>query len=330
MQERRTTIRLSHRSPAQQCSSEDLLPQDGYLINISERGAGLLARQAYRDGERVTVSFALPGEREPLTATGVVRWSAPSTTRNRWNPSGLEWLPFEEPTRDRLHRSLQRMTRAAFPRAVPKSRVSAQRAVLFTGIAGGLLIALLLSFWVRSLRQENRALATAVAQRNGIISQLEGEEARRTLELDTARANLAATASEVARLDQQTQNFGAALGQLNEDMERFQQSYVQVRGEREQLMQRVLDLEQERASLAKRLSSVEELRLAIREAIDTRKDTQHAQRLLLVRAKQEAGQRRMADGNRGFLIRDGRPTAGRATLWIRVHEPEPSSPQPAP
>ena len=329
MQERRTTIRLSHRSAAQQCSSEDLLPQDGYLINISERGAGLLARRVYRDGERVTVSFALPRAREPLTATGVVRWSDHSTV-NRWNRSGLEWLPFEEPARERLHGFLQQIARSPAARVPLTRRVSLLRVALSVGIIGGVLAAALLLLWVRSLREENQGLMTAVEQRNGVIDQLEREGARLTFELDTARANLASTASEVARLDQQTQNFGAALGQLAEDVARFQQSYVQVREEREQLMQRVLDLEQERASLATRLSSVEELRLAIRDAIDARKETQRAQRLLLARAQQEADQRRMADGNRGFLIRDGRPTAGRATLWIRVHEPEPSSSQPAP
>jgi chromosome segregation ATPase len=196
--------------------------------------------------------------------------------------------------------------------------------ILFTGLASGLLIVGFFALWVRSLQQENRGLSAAVEQRNRVINQLEEAEERLRVELGTAKAHLATTVGEVARLDHQIQDLGRGMDRLNEDIERFQQSYVQVREEREGLMQRVLDLEQERASLTKRLSSLDELRLAIREAIEVRREAQQAQRFFLSQAQREAEQHWLAGGNRGYIIRDGHPTIRRSTMWIRVHEPEPT------
>lgn len=322
MQERRTIIRISHHARMQYCSSEDLLPRDGRITDLSERGAGLLVREGHRPGEMVSLGFSLPGEETALTATGVVRWSSESSGR-RWYPIGLDWMQLEETTRNRLHRFLASST-AAHP-ASPKKPWSWQQTALLSVSAAALAVAgIVLYFWVRSLEWENRQLQGVIEQRDTVIDQLEQEDARLKLELGEARTHLAETASEVARLDVQTQNFGEQVGRLTEEVDRFQQSYLQVRQEREQLMQQVLDLEQERAALTKRLSSLEELRLAIREAIDTRKNAERAQRLSLAQARRDADKALLANGNRGYLIRDGRPTIGNATVWIRVHEPEAS------
>ncbi len=91
MQERRTTIRIGQQCRTQYCSSEDLLPRDGRITDLSERGVGLLVREAHRIGEVLTVGFSLPGDRTTLTATGVVRWSNPPQ-KGRWYPVGLDWI----------------------------------------------------------------------------------------------------------------------------------------------------------------------------------------------------------------------------------------------
>ena len=102
MQERRSTIRIEYPARAQYCPSEDLIPRDGRMTNLSERGANLLARETHRLGERITVSFPLPEEEEPLTVTGVVRWSDPTAQRGRWHATGIEWLPLGETASHRL------------------------------------------------------------------------------------------------------------------------------------------------------------------------------------------------------------------------------------
>jgi hypothetical protein len=127
----------------------------------------------------------------------------------------------------------------------------------------------------------------------------------------------------VAQFGEQTQGLEAEVGRLNGEVERFQESYVRIREEREQLIQRVLDLEQERVRLAKRLSSIPELRLAIREAVEVRRSAERQARLQTLMARKDLARRDAAEGNQGYLVRDGRPTASRSTMWIRVHEPEP-------
>lgn len=326
MQERRTTIRVNHRTPAQYCPSEELLPRDGFLANLSERGAGILARESHWEGERITVNMSFPGESEMVTVTGVVRWSTPKPGKGRWYPAGLEWLPLDEATRDRLHRFVSRATASPAGRAPIAQRSVGQRSALTWSLslgAGLVLIAagVMAYLWGRSLQEENRGLEAVVRQRNAIIAQLHQNDTRLHRELETAKEHLASTTAEVARLDQQAQALGNNVQRLNEDVDRVQTSYAQVREERDALMQHVLDLEQERLILSRKLSSLPELRVAIREAIEDRKRAQGQWYARWFRAQEQAD-RSTIEGNRGYLIQDGQPTNPHSTLWIRVHEPE--------
>ena len=324
MQERRTTIRVAHRCRAQYCTAQDLLPRDGWITNVSERGAGLLTREAHRSGEQLTVTFSLPGADDLVTATGEVRWSDQPPKR-RWYPVGLEWFPLEETAGNRLKTFLAASAKSSSAR----THLTVRRFPRWTGIiliaqlGAAMLIGSLVSRWVQSLRQENQQLQAELQQRNLLISTLEQDEAQLQEELEATKARFVATTEEVARLDQQAKWLEMEVQRLGQDVERFQGSYVQVREEREALMQRVLDLEQERTALTRRLSSVSELRRAIREAVDARNQTAQAQRRRIIEAKREASRQGSLTGNRGYLLRKGRSTAGTATMWIRVHEPEP-------
>ena len=157
-----------------------------------------------------------------------------------------------------------------------------------------------------------------------VINQLAQEETQLKGDLATAQQHLSDTATEVARLDQVAQGFGQQVAQLSGQVTQVQQSYDQVRQEREELLQRVLDLETERMLLLRRLSSIDDLRLAIREAIETRKSERQAHWLSLIRTQRMADMQESASGNRGYLVRDGRPTMNNATVLIRVHDPEES------
>lgn len=323
MQERRTTVRKALYTRTQYCPSEDLELRDGRIADVSERGVGVLMRERHRGGELVTVGFSLPGDEETLTATGIVRWSGPESPSGAWHRIGLEWLPLEEATRNRLHRYLETATpvpdtsRKGLPPMPSVARIAV--AAVFTAVG---LTAWLLFRWVNNLQDEKFGLETAVEQRDAIIGYLGQEGQRLKIELGQARQNLADTAGEVARLDLQAQTFGKEVDRLSQDVQRFESAYLQAREERSELMQKVLVLEQEKADLAKRLNSVDDLKLAIREAIESRKQTQQAQRLQLLKARRESQERWLSQGNRGYLVRDGRPTVNKGTVWIRVHEPE--------
>ena len=330
MQERRTSVRISYPCRAQYCPSANLEPKDGRLLNVSDRGAGLLIREPHGEGERLTVNFSFPGAEDAFTATGAVRWCQPPSLGSRWHTVGLGWLPLDEATRRQLHRFLQTSVHAASfstthrRASAPPARRFAIVPIVLGWAAVGALVGMIF-FWVVSLQQENRRLASTLLEHNAAIEHLHHLKTQLTQELGTATTRLAESSAEISRIDRRGQALSDQVEQLSTDLEQTRTSYVQVRQDREQLMERVLALEQERTSLARRLASMEELRTAIRESIESRRRTlQQAQRISVVQAQRIADQRRLAEGNQGFLVREGQTTLGHSTVWIRVHEPEES------
>lgn len=337
MQERRTTIRINHACRAQYCATEDLLPRDGRIANVSERGVNVLLREPHKEGEQVTVSFSLPGADDTVTATGSVRWSAPSR-KGRWYPVGLEWLPLEETTRNRLQAFLRTQAQVAPARAAAGTRAAAHERspyrwiVLVAWLAIVGVASAVAYSWVTRLQEEARQLEAEVAQRNVLIAELTEREQRLAKrekwlqrELNTTKTHLATAAQEVARLDEQAQHLSGEAQRLNQEVELFQQSYVQVQEERARLIQEVMRLEQEKLQLSRRLSSLPELQLAIREAIESRKKARVEARNVRIQRLRSVDLIIRKGDNQGYVIRDGRPTIGLSagsTLSIRVHEPE--------
>jgi len=304
MQERRTTIRVRHVCRAAYCPGEDLLPREGRLTTLSERGAGILVRDPHREGERLTVNVPLPEEPDPLTVTGVVRWSSEPIPNSGWHPLGLEWLPMEESARHRLQQFLHLRARASLSyeeRAVLANKRARDLVLRRSGIIAGVSLLFAGLLWGFSLRGDNQALLTTIHQRDGTITQLKRQEGLLQQELGITKKSLAATTEEIARLDQQAQFLGQAVEELHQDVEHAHASLGEIHEEREHLMQRVLDLTQERTYWMKRVESAQRAQ-AIQEAIDAR---------------------RGEVGNQGYVVRENTPEAS-PTLWIRVHDPQAS------
>ncbi len=330
MQERRTTIRVPYACRVQYRPAEDLLARDGQLTDLSVRGAGLLTRGAHLPGERLTVHLPLPDSPDGMTATGVVRWSTPTHRATRSSRVGLEWLPLEETTRTRLHGFLARR-----PQPSPAPGAGRRRMFQMCGLAalllGGGVLAVFMWSTARTLKAENDTLQQELAQRSLLIAQLHHKEQGLQQELTVVKAQFSDTTHEVARLDQHAQDLTQHMERLTQEVALVQEATIKAQHERDALMQQVLGLEQERLSLRRRLASLPELRLAIRETISARKAAQRAQRKRLLAAKRAAARLTAPiAGNRGYLIREGRPTIGRGTVWVRVHEPAVDTPVLAP
>lgn len=313
MQERRTNIRIAHAVGAQYCPSDDLLPRDGKLQDVSERGARLLAREPRRLGDRITVTFPLEPREEPLTLTGEVRWSAPS---GRWCATGMEWLTLDPASSYRLHtflhdRSEERRGRRSLWDQVPAS----PRPGLVGFAAGGIVLALL-AFAVWSLRQTNAQLDAALQQRDAVIGQMQSRAAQLTTALGQAQSDLERATAEVARMDAQAQSLQVGAEQLTNEIQRFQLAYAKTQFERSELIDQIVSLEQERTLLMRKLSSLPELRLAVREAIQARMAEDR------LRPRPRWGTDESDEwGNRGYVIMNA--PAGQATggVSITVHDP---------
>jgi signal transduction histidine kinase len=328
MQERRTTIRCVHPDRAQYCPSEDPVPRDGRLADLSERGVRVFTREAHPLGERITVSFRLPGEPDPLTVTGSVRWSNPQATRGGWHATGLEWLPLDGGAGDSLQSFLNGQALAA-PRRWQDLRrrktVTIRSDWLRAGLWAGVLAAVMLVAVMAGLKASNHRLGEAVERRNALIAQLERRAAELTQQLRTTKVDLGMATAELSGMDEHLRTLQREAQRLSDEVERFQRSYTRVREEREQLIVEVLRLEQQRMELSRRLASLPELRLAIQEAIQARIQAERAQRAAerqarLLRLREEEA-RPPVRGNQGYVVFEGRPVIGGWTTIIRVHEP---------
>ena len=327
MQERRTAIRVPCERRMQYCAEDDMTPQDGRLVNLSDRGAGVLLREAAQAGQRVTLSVPLPGTSEPLTATGVVRWTGQETPRHG-HPVGLEWFPLDDVSRQGLSAFLNRSAErsSAFP---PADGPQARRKFIMRGAAilalflCGLVVGVYAYSVIRALRQENWRLTATVTQRDAVIHSLQENATSLHQDLESVQTHLAQTSVDVAQLDRQAQQMAVQVEQLTQNIQQVELAYVNIREDRDRLMRQVLDLEQDRTALTKRLSSIEELRQAIRETISARKAAQQSQRQLLVQTQRESDLKELESGNRGYLVREGNnsTTTGKG-IRINVHDPQ--------
>jgi len=296
------------------------------MTNLSERGLGLLAHEAHRPGERIAVTFTLPGEEDALTTTGIVRWCGATPIHRRWYPLGLEWLPLEQTTRYQIEtfiksRRDEEAKRPAFSQAERSTQAAPVRFWSWMAIAFSGLAVAGLTWYVLWLQAENTRLSEGLQQRVQVVGQRLSREQHLVAALQAASMQLTATRHEVDRLDAQTKQFEVHMEALSQDVGQFQVAYTTVRDEREQLMQRVAALEQERGALEYRLTSLPELQRAIREAVAARK-----QRAGLERANRRAASRRrlareITAGNQGYLVRDGEPTASGTVVEVVIHEP---------
>jgi len=333
MQERRTTVRVGYQARAQYCAAEDLLPRDGRLVNLSERGAGMLVREARKLGEQVTISFSLPQSADALTATGLVRWAAASG-KGKWHAAGLEWLPLEEASRNRLHAFLYAQP-ASVTTPTPPTPGSSGKKINFSWLpwaAAIILLAAVMFAWVQFSERRAAKLEMGLAQRNTVINVLKDREQRLAQreswlrqELVTAKTHLATASGEIARLDEQANTLGADAQRLRQEVDLFQQSYDTAQKEHADLIQQVLNLEQERLRLVGKLSSLPELQIAIRESIEARRQEQRAEWVSHFRfsAPSNRDTQIRPEDNQGFIVRNGQPTQRRgSSMSIRVLEPE--------
>lgn len=299
MQERRTTIRAPLRSRARYCASGDFFLRDGYLTNLSERGIGLWVREPHQASERLTASFLLPRDQEPVTATGLVRWSDTHASTRGWYPLGVEWLPFEETARHRLRQFLSTSIRTSSPDPGSSGRPAIRWArVLGVGIGGGLLVGAVGTLWFLSISQPDAQLLQAIDARDTAIQELEEREARLREALRSVTTHLRVTSEEVGGLVQQTEALEGEAQQLQQDVAYAEEAHAALHEEREALMGRVLELEQARTARVQQSIPIKELQVAIREAIDRRASV--AQPL------SAAGRRGRPHGNQGYLVREGR------------------------
>lgn len=233
----------------------------------------LATHESHDVGEHMAVTLAIPGE-EPITLTGIVRWSQ---SIGRRYAAGLGWGPLDDATVYRLDRLLRRQARPLPPlqreREGSGARLSDSKPprAVRPAVAGAVgIVAVLVITRMALLQFENAKLSRAIHVRNLVISQLEVRGERFERELESATEELQTTLGDVEQLDQETSRFQDAMQKLSRDVQQFESAYLKAREERGQLFQRVTQLERERQELLERIASIPMVRQAIDDAIKSR------------------------------------------------------------
>ncbi|MBI4597660.1 MAG: PilZ domain-containing protein [Candidatus Omnitrophica bacterium] len=327
MQERRTTVRVPHRGRTHYCPADEA-PKDGQLINLSERGAGVLTREPRQAGERIAIHVSLPSISQPLTAGGVVRWSDPEPRELGWYPAGIEWLPLEETAQQGLHQFLRAAEHAP---AAWLWVLAAKRFAFLAGLVGLAMLMALLMAWGALAHRRNLRLRAVFSEQAKAMDQLEIAKASLEQALTAATTSLADTVQTVEQLGTQAQTLEQTVEQLRSHVSEVRQSYDQVRGERDQFIQRVVNLERERVDRI----PVRELQLAIREAIERRQLNLFSSVPVLSVLKRRTEAPRPPPtprqppkpapplvGNQGYVMLNGKPTMPATPQRVRVYDPQ--------
>ena len=166
------------------------------------------------------------------------------------------------------------------------------------------------------VEQEKRRLATAYEQAQQTLGQLQAERTHLSEELTGAHQTIEQQSSTMANIQQELKQLGDRLAQTTNELTALQQAHQQLQRSQASLLA-------EKQQLEAKLSSIQELKLAIRDVKRKLRDERLAAWQAHVEAMKAADQRRLALGNRGYLVRDGVPTVGaRASLHVRVLEPQ--------
>lgn len=194
-----------------------------------------------------------------------------------------------------------------------------------------LLVALVaivvISLWrATSVEQQKRQIAKAYDEAKQVLAQLETDRGRLSEELERAGRTMSAQATDLQALQQELSRVEGEMQQTVSELAILHQEHAQLREQNTSLASQLSSVTTEKQQLEARLSSLKELRLAIRDVKRKVWEDQWATWRARVQAQREEDQRRLASGNRGYLVRDGVTTLG-SEVRLRVHVREPQAAQ---
>jgi chromosome segregation ATPase len=197
------------------------------------------------------------------------------------------------------------------------------------GIMGGLLVASLVRTGM--VQQEKTRLSEAYDEAQRLTEELTVErerlndalgEARRTM--DGQAADLVNLQQELGLIEERLTEASTEIASLKEERDTLQQQNASLTERNTTLAAQLDSTTAEKQQLEAKLSSIKELKLAIRDVKRKIRAEQVIAKRSRIESFREGDQQRLASGNRGMVIRDGKSTLG-ASPRLHVHVLEPQS-----
>ena len=192
-----------------------------------------------------------------------------------------------------------------------------------------LALAVVASLWrTVAVERQKREVAQSYEEAQRLVQELTAERDHLSGELLETRQTVEDQAGSLANLQQE---LASVQGQLNETVAQItslQRDYAKLESRNSSLSEQLEAAVAEKAQLQAKLSSLKELRLAIRDV----KHKLRAERWAAwgtwwrerAQRTRETDQARLASGNRGYVIKQGKSTLGASPrLHVHVLEPQP-------
>lgn len=192
-----------------------------------------------------------------------------------------------------------------------------------------LALAVVASLWrTVSVEREKREVAKSYEEAQRLVQELTAEREHLSGELLETRQTVEDQAGGLANLQQELASVQDRLHETVAQITSLQRDYAQLEGRNSTLTEQLEATLAEKEQLQAKLSSLKELKLAIRDV----KHKLRAERWAAWGARwreraqrvQEADEVRLASGNRGYVIKQGKSTLG-ASPRLHVHVLEPQS-----
>lgn len=186
-------------------------------------------------------------------------------------------------------------------------------------------VATAVSLWrTVALERQKGRLSQAYTEAQDVLGQVTQERDRLNGELSTARQTVEGQAGQLASLQHELEEAEGRLERTVAELASLQREQERLRSQNSSLSMQLSALTAEKAKLEERLSSLKELRLAIRDVKRKIWQSRWASFRARIEQLRHEDQDRLASGNRGYIIRDGKPTLSPAAR-LQVHVLEPQS-----
>jgi len=163
---------------------------------------------------------------------------------------------------------------------------------------------------------DKRRLLSTYAQATSALAQLEQERTHLSKELASARDTMDIQTNDLSHLQ-------AYLAQVEQELGTLRREHSQLLQTNLTLVGQLAAVTQEKQELQAKLASLKELKAAIRAVKQQIWQQRWQAWLARIEAQRTEDQRKLAQGNRGFVVREGVPTLGPvAKLRVRVLEPQ--------
>lgn len=186
------------------------------------------------------------------------------------------------------------------------------------------LIALGGALWrTGKVEHKNRQLTDSYTKATKMVEELQTEHDQLNAQLSSTRQTVEGQEAQIGNLQQELQSVDGQLKETLIELAALKREHDELTRSHAELGDNFQVLNEEKKQLEMRLSSLNELKKAIRQVKRELWNQRFAAWRARIEAQRKLDQERLALGNRGFMIRDGRSTVRASQLQVHVLEPQP-------